>query len=366
MRAAEVVSDSSSCTSSSSDEDDTVRAPPEYRTRMFDEDLLPTVYKQQHRVSVAVVDYLERKLGEVLRYKTTRNQALSPRHQILLFLHFLGTNSFYHVLRDARGPSHMTVCRVVHRVAQALVQLKDKVIGWPHDTSKICRKFYEIARFPSVCGCIDGTHVQVQPLRDVEADFVNRHHTHSLNVLAVAGPDLRFYHVNSTYPGSCHDSGVLRKTTLWTAFESGSFKPFEGAVILGDSAYPIRQWLMTPFRGDPAGQKAKFNRAHTKTRNTVERAFGALKARFQALKSGLRVRNMERASQLIVCAAIIHNLCILLGDDVEDMAEDVQPEDQQHHHHHDAEEVVQNPPPDERSANALGERRRQAIMESLH
>ena len=46
-------------------------------------------------------------------------------------------------------------------------------------------QFFDIARMPSVCGCVDGTHVQVNPPSADEVSFVNRHHTHSLNVMAV-------------------------------------------------------------------------------------------------------------------------------------------------------------------------------------
>ncbi len=42
---------------------------------------------------------------------------------------------------------------------------------------------------------------------------------------------------------------VLRESSLWDTFEGGA-RPFPGAVILGDSAYPNRDWLVTPFPGD--------------------------------------------------------------------------------------------------------------------
>ncbi len=75
---------------------------------------------------------------------------------------------------------------------------------------------------------------------------------------------------------------VLRESSLWDAFQGGA-RPFPGAIILGDSAYPNTDWLVTPFPGDPDGPKKKFNKAHTRTRNTVERCFGVVKKRFYAL-----------------------------------------------------------------------------------
>ena len=66
-------------------------------------------------------------------------------------------------MKDARGPSPQTVDRIIRRVAEALYSLKDDVICWPQNTDKIVSDFYEIAGFPSVAGCIDGTHVDIIP-----------------------------------------------------------------------------------------------------------------------------------------------------------------------------------------------------------
>jgi len=50
-------------------------------------------------------------------------------------------------------------------------------------------KLRDIAGFPCVAGCVDETHVLVNPPNQDEDAHVNRHHTKSLNVAMVAGPD---------------------------------------------------------------------------------------------------------------------------------------------------------------------------------
>ena len=207
--------------------------------------------------------------------------------QILLFCHFLGTSSLYHVLRDVKGPSSPTVCRVVHRVANCLINLKDDIIRWPADCQGLAGKFFQYGGFPSTAGCLDGCHVRVIPPAKDQTDYINRHHDFSINMLAVAGPDLKFYYINTNYGGRCHDSHVLRQSSLWDQFENRGSRPFPGAVLLGDSAYPLSDWLLTPYSGDPQGNKALYNRAHIVTRNIVERAFGILKKRFLSLGTGI-------------------------------------------------------------------------------
>jgi hypothetical protein len=45
--------------------------------------------------------------------------------------------------------------------------------------------FYAVRGFPSVIGCVDGTHVKIiSPGQPDEAAYVNRKHQHSVNVQA--------------------------------------------------------------------------------------------------------------------------------------------------------------------------------------
>jgi len=184
------------------------RSARQHAQRQFSEDISDKVFRERYRVPRAVVDHLEEKLGDKLQHKSGRNNPLSPRDQIKIFLHFLGTNSFYHVLRDCHGVSTDTVFRTVHRVCDELFELRNDYIQWPENTDKLAREFYDIAKMPSVCGCIDGTHVPVLPPKEDEAACVNRHHFHSLNVMAVCGPDLKIFYANSRAGGRWHDSRV--------------------------------------------------------------------------------------------------------------------------------------------------------------
>ena len=65
-----------------------------------------------------------------------------------------------------------------------------------------------------------------------------------------------------------------------------------------------------------------FYNIDTRTRNTVERAFGVIKKRFYALSTGLRVKKMDEAAKIVVCAFILHNLAIQFGDNGDDFIED--------------------------------------------
>lgn len=217
------------------------------------------------------------------------------------------------------------------RVAEAIVGLQVYYIGWPTeeaDRLRLMRKFYAIKEFPNVCGAIDGTHVDILPPKADENWFVNRHGNHSLNVCAVAGSNYAFHYVNARHAGRAHDSGVMLYTGLMTTFETNGYRPFPGAVLLGDSAYPLKEWLMTPFRSTTEMTPAmrRYQTAHSLTRGVVEKAFGILKMRFRGLHSGLRVASVIKANRIIMAACILHNMCIQEGDDIRDLLQDFEDE----------------------------------------
>lgn len=78
-------------------------------------------------------------------------------------------------------------------------------------------------------------------------------------------------------------------------------------MIVGDSGYPQRPWLMTPILDAADGTPAnKYNTIHGKTRVTIENAFGRLKNRWRCL---CKDRTLHYAPQK--CAKIIRDCCVL-------------------------------------------------------
>ena len=68
------------------------------------------------------------------------------------------------------------------------------------DKATIKSQFYELANLHGVLGLVDGTHVRTQKPSENEADYVNRHFYHSINVQAICLPDGRFSDVLQDSP----------------------------------------------------------------------------------------------------------------------------------------------------------------------
>ena len=93
-----------------------------------------------------------------------------------------------------------------------------------------------------------------------------------------------------------HDARLFKNSSLYTSLCGGIFTPDDSVydtingvrvppLILGDSAYPLQDWLMKPYvdRGNLSAEELQFNNLLSITRVVVENGYGRLKGRFPAL-----------------------------------------------------------------------------------
>ena len=186
------------------------------------------------------------KLEPDLDHQTRRNHALPAVQQVLIALRFFACGTFQSVVGDVFNVHKSTVCRVVHRVAHALCRRLDTYVKIPShaDGAVFAERFFATAGFPNISGVIDGTHVRIQAPHRYEDQFVNRKNYHSINVQLICDPDCKITNVVAQWPGSTHDSRMLSESNIGRSFEAGT----QWGMLLGDSGYPCRSWLMTPFR----------------------------------------------------------------------------------------------------------------------
>ena len=105
-----------------------------------------------------------------------------------------------------------------------------------------------------------------------------------------------FTHAYVGWPGSRTDAHILKHSKLWRRtrelFPAGHY-------LIGDSGYPLLNWLVTPFTKVQVladATKGDFNFNHASSRVVVEQAFGLLKSRFRILKTGLTLHDLRNVS----------------------------------------------------------------------
>jgi hypothetical protein len=149
-----------------------VRNPRIYRHKACDLDVLDdSRLRQRYRFSRDSILFITDLITEDLEHPTNRSHSLSAEQQVLLAPRFYASGSFLQLVGDLSGFDKGTASRIVVRVTDALVAHRlvahrDDFIKWPstpEERNRIHAGFYEIASFPNIVGCVDGTKYKALP-----------------------------------------------------------------------------------------------------------------------------------------------------------------------------------------------------------
>nr|XP_034322433.1 protein ALP1-like [Crassostrea gigas] len=181
--------------------------------------------------------------------------------------------------------------------------------------------FEKIKGFPRVLGAVDGCHIQIKAPQEKyhPVSYLNRKRDYP-----VISPLPVFTDIVSGWPGFVNDARVFRNSPFYEASEI----LFDGdAHILGDAAYPLQRWILTPYKdyGNLAERHKKYNFVHSNTRQTIKRAFGLLKGKWRRLRF-LDNTKLEDILTVITAACTLHNVCIESNEADMDICDDVYPD----------------------------------------
>ncbi|KAL7400140.1 hypothetical protein ABVT39_007077 [Epinephelus coioides] len=249
---------------------------------------------------------------------------------------FCPNGTSYRVVSKVFGMPHSTVHRIVHRVTEEVVAIRHRVIYLPKtadDLAAVTQGFAGLARhraFLKAAGAIDGCHVRIKPASGPDGQcYRNRKLFASIILQAVCDHQGRFIDTYVGWPGSVHDSRVLRHSPLYRR----AIYPPPGYFILADGGYPCLQHplpLITPYKWLVQGVGGqRFNSHHSRARSIIERSFG-MKTRFRAIFLQALEVHHTFVPQVITACAILHNICLGAGDIMapEDEVQGDMPEDE--------------------------------------
>ena len=270
-------------------------------------------FVQRFRLSKRTVTYVVELIEADIRSDSDLNAALSPTLQVLIALRFLSTGTFQRVMGDLVGVERTTAGKKIRKVILALVKLRSRFVKLPCNEADIettKRQFYEIAGFPGVIGAIDCTHVPIHcPATEDAERYRNRKGFMSLNVQAICDANYRITNIVARWPGSTHDSRIWDNSAVGARVEQGRID----GILVGDGGYRCTDHMMTPIGTPETAGERRYNYAHIRTRNPIERTFGMLKKKFPCLSQGLRT-NPTRCGNTVVAAAILYNIALSAGE----------------------------------------------------
>jgi hypothetical protein len=194
----------------------------------------------------------------------------------------------------------------------------------------VMNDFQQFCGLHAVAGAIDGRHIHIRkPFLGPEDYFYFKTSGYSTQIHAVVDKQKRFVDLAVGMLGNTHDSRMLRRSSPFQLAESGSL--FDDGVsmdgfslyFLGDSGYPLKQWLMIPYRdgsgceGHRSVLERLFNKRLSRGRLVIKNAFGILKQSFREL---LDITNLHVTfvPDVVVCCCLFHN--VLLGQEPEEVA----------------------------------------------
>ncbi|XP_070072656.1 uncharacterized protein [Drosophila takahashii] len=215
-----------------------------------------------------------------------------------------------------------TLALFTERVFTAFLRLLKKYIYWPKREEReviVLNTFHEL---PYCIGYIDGSEIKLfeKPPKN-HGVYYSRHRIYSVKMQAVCNHKLRIRDVVIGSPGSYHDSKIFKN--LIGKHLKRHFS--ENQWIAGDSAYPLSENLITPYRSNSRqlepNEQLNFNKRHSQYRVRIENCFGILKGKFCSLKE-LRLRLSNSSAQASLCdwvmvCCIIHNI-LLTDHDIPD------------------------------------------------
>lgn len=86
------------------------------------------------------------------------------------------------------------------------------------------------------------------------------------------------------------------------------------------------RFMVTPVRKPANLSQRNYNRSHIRTRCVVKRTIGILKRLFGCLSTKLHYAP-EKVGEIVVACAILHNLCIYYGHQLQVELNDIEPMD---------------------------------------
>ena len=186
---------------------------------------------------------------------------------------------------------------------------------------EISKKFETRWNYPHALGAIDGKHVTIRKPSNAGSYYYNYKHTHSIILLAIAGPEYECLYADVGSNGRVNDSGVWNKSSLLQAIQNGSVKlpkddalPVNGViapyVFVGDDAFALKKFMMKPYpQQNLTADKRVYNYRHSRARRISENLFGILANRWRIFLTTINLEP-KHVENIVLSALALHNMLI--------------------------------------------------------
>ncbi|XP_049782548.1 putative nuclease HARBI1 [Schistocerca cancellata] len=135
-------------------------------------------------------------------------------------------------IAEEMGIHQTTVSKTLSSVSKKIMEKADlwiKVPSSTHDITVAKNEWLQKFKFPSAIGVIGCTHVRIPKPVQFGDEYINRKGFVSINVQATCNVNEQFTRVEASWPGSVHDNGIWRNSSVWKVLSE-----CKNTVLLGD------------------------------------------------------------------------------------------------------------------------------------
>ena len=180
--------------------------------------------------------------------------------------------------------------------------------------------FYSKCSVPYLFGSIDGSVIKIKSpfvVNFIPREFWSKRKlAYSLNLMVICDHKKRLVFADSRRPGSTCDTGAIARsrflTNLFVQRDPDLFP--QPCMILADGGYHKRACFAAPDLPAHNRLETTFNTSISRARCVVENAFGLLKVKWRRLHQHTIAENTNIIPRLVLCACVLHKICIDAGD----------------------------------------------------
>ncbi|GLV39822.1 uncharacterized protein CBL_08112 [Carabus blaptoides fortunei] len=203
------------------------------------------------------------------------------------------------------------------------VKLTRKFI-WPDENEAeiSSNTFLSNYGYPDVIGALSSIHINFKPPVDKEQLYRNKTLGYSLILQGISNAKKEFLNIFAGFPGSVNSASVLKHSVLYKDIEETSPSNFfyNKYHLVADETYPLRSWLIIPFRNEDSLTSKYINHnASLKAALTpANQAFTLLLERWKLLNF-INANSINHAKNVIEASCVLHNFCIKQDDIFKEM-----------------------------------------------
>lgn len=289
-------------------------------------------FKKTFRISRGTFHFILNRIRHVLQRVTVTEEPISPECRLAICLYRLARGDYYYTIAEMTGLGVSTVCTIVNEVTKAIVEnLWEECVTkhMPKSEEEFKKKMLdmeELWQFPCCWSALDGCHIPIKcPPGGLQSckEYYNFKNFYSIVMMGMVDSNYRFMWGTCGFPGNSHDAIILQSTQLWADIKEHELIPNIGKkigevlvppLVLGDSAFPFKTWLMKPYSNAVLTPKQRYyNYRLSRARMVTEGCYGQLKGRWRVLLRKCESSKEEVKTATLACM-VLHNVCIDRGE----------------------------------------------------